>query len=139
MPSACHAGGLPRRCGRPPLAHVHPAPPVMLKHLPRLSRKPESELGESGPRHMPWENRPLRPAASNFARNWRHALPALAGAGAALIVGAATLPTAEAKSPGTRYCFHGLCHRVGTLAQTDTLVGWRGYLLASYYDSCRLD
>lgn len=25
------------------------------------------------------------------------------------------------------------------LAQTDTLVGWRGYLLASYYDSCRLD
>ena len=30
-------------------------------------------------------------------------------------------------------------HRVGTLAQTDTLVGWRGYVLASYYDSCYLD
>ncbi len=56
-----------------------------------------------------------------------------------LIVGASAVPTADAKSPGTRYCFHGLCHRVGTLAQTDTLVGWRGYLLASYYDSCRLD
>ena len=55
------------------------------------------------------------------------------------IVGAAAVPTADAKSPGTRYCFHGYCHRVGTLAQTDTLVGWRGYVLASYYDSCHLD
>ena len=43
------------------------------------------------------------------------------------------------KSPGTRYCFHSYCHRVGTLAQTDTLVGWRGYVLASYYDSCHPD
>ena len=49
------------------------------------------------------------------------------------------MPTANAKSPGTRYCFHGYCHRVGTLAQTDTLVGWRGYVLASYYDSCHRD
>ena len=56
-----------------------------------------------------------------------------------LIVGAATAPTADAKSPGARYCFHGYCHRVGTLAQTATLVGWRGYVLASYYDSCYLD
>jgi rare lipoprotein A len=46
---------------------------------------------------------------------------------------------ANAKSPGTRYCFHGYCHRVGTLAQTDTLVGWRGYVVASYYDSCHRD
>ena len=64
---------------------------------------------------------------------------ALVGVAATLIVGAAAVPTAEAKSPGTRYCFHGYCHRVGTLAQTDTLVGWRGYVLASYYDSCHLD
>ena len=49
------------------------------------------------------------------------------------------MPTADAKSPGTRYCFHGLCYRVGTLAQTDTLVGWRGYVRASYYDSCQHD
>jgi rare lipoprotein A len=66
-------------------------------------------------------------------------LPALLGAGAALIVGAAAVPTAQAKSPGARYCFHGYCHRVGSLAQTDTLVGWRGYVLASYYDSCHRD
>ncbi|MGE3229359.1 MAG: RlpA-like double-psi beta-barrel domain-containing protein [Hyphomicrobium sp.] len=83
--------------------------------------------------------RPLRAAASDFATRWRLGLPALAGVGAALVVGVAAVPTADAKSPGSRYCFNGYCHRVGTLAQTDTLVGWRGYLLASYYDSCHLD
>jgi len=88
---------------------------------------------------MPREKRSLRRAASGLVTRRRLALPALVGAAAALIVGAGTVPTADAKSPGTRYCFNGLCHRVGTLAQTDTLVGWRGYLLASYYDSCRLD
>ena len=85
------------------------------------------------------DNRPLRSGALGFALAWRFALPTLVGAGASLIVGAAAVPTADAKSPGTRYCFHGYCHRVGTLAQTDTLVGWRGYVLASYYDSCHLD
>jgi rare lipoprotein A len=83
-------------------------------------------------RHMPREKR-----LSCFATGWRLALPALVGA--ALAVGAAAVPTADAKSPGARYCFHGFCHRVGTLSQTDTLVGWRGYVLASYYDSCALD
>lgn len=83
--------------------------------------------------------RPLHAAASGFATGWRLALRALLGAAATLVVSATAVPTADAKSPGTRYCFHGLCHRVGTLAQTDTLVGWRGYLVASYYDSCRLD
>ena len=77
----------------------------------------------------------LPAAASYFATGWRLALSACA----VLIVGGAAVPTAEAKSPGARYCFHGFCHRVGTLAQTDTLVGWRGYVLASYYDSCHLD
>jgi len=86
---------------------------------------------------MPRNKRPLPSAASDFATRWP--LSALLGVAATLIVAAAAAPTAEAKSPGSRYCFHGFCHRVGTLAQTDTLVGWRGYLLASYYDSCRLD
>jgi rare lipoprotein A len=84
---------------------------------------------------MPRQKRPQRAAASGL----RLALPALVGAAATLIVGMAAVPTADAKSPGTRYCFHGYCHRVGTLAQTDTVVGWRGYVLASYYDSCHLD
>ena len=88
---------------------------------------------------MPWKKRPLRATASGIAVGWRLALPALAGAAATLIVSTAAVPTADAKSPGTRYCFHGYCHRVGTLSQTDTLVGWRGYVLASYYDSCHRD
>jgi rare lipoprotein A len=66
-------------------------------------------------------------------------LPGLVGAAAALIVSVGLVPTANAKSPGSRYCFHGYCHRVGTLAQTDTLVGWRGFVVASYYDSCDRD
>jgi rare lipoprotein A len=85
------------------------------------------------------DNHSQRAGALGFALAWRLALPALISAGASLIVGAATVTTADAKSPGARYCFHGYCHRVGTLAQTDTLVGWRGYVLASYYDSCYLD
>jgi rare lipoprotein A len=79
--------------------------------------------------------RPLRSAAIYSPTAWQLALPALVGA-AAILTGATA---ADAKSPGTRYCFHGYCHRVGTLAQTDTLVGWRGYVLASYYDSCARD
>ncbi len=82
---------------------------------------------------------PLRAAASGIAADWLLALPALLGAAATLIVSAMAVPTADAKSPGSRYCFHGNCRRVGTLAQTDTLVGWRGYVLASYYDSCHRD
>lgn len=88
---------------------------------------------------MPREKRPLREGASYCATGWRLALPASVGAVATLIVSATAVPTADAKSPGSRYCFHGRCHRVGTLPQTDTLVGWRGYVLASYYDGCRLD
>jgi rare lipoprotein A len=88
---------------------------------------------------MQRKKRPQRAAASGIAGSWRLALPVLVGAAATLIISAMAAPTADAKSPGTRYCFHGYCHRVGTLAQTDTLVGWRGYLLASYYDSCHLD
>lgn len=68
---------------------------------------------------------------------------AAAWAGAAVLLGCVacvflSLPAA-AKTPGTRYCFGGWCHRVGTLAQTETLVGWRGYLVASYYDDCHRD
>ena len=82
-------------------------------------------------RHMPQRKR--KPWSSSV---WRHVLPALIGAAAALIVGATGV---NAKSPGARYCFNGYCYRVGTLPQTDTLVGWRGYLLASYYDNCHFD
>ncbi len=88
---------------------------------------------------MPRQKPPLLGAASVNAAGLRPALPFLAAAAAAFILSAAAVPTANAKSPGSRYCFHGYCHRVGTLSQTDTLVGWRGYVLASYYDSCHRD
>ena len=70
---------------------------------------------------------------------WQRVLPAGLAAAATVVIGALAISEANAKSPGTRYCFHGFCHRVGTLAQTGTLVGWRGYLLTSFYDSCRRD
>ncbi len=45
----------------------------------------------------------------------------------------------EAKSPGSVYCFKGVCHRVKTLAQTEELVGKKITLNASHYASCRHD
>jgi rare lipoprotein A len=88
---------------------------------------------------MPRKKPPLRFAASGLVVARRLALPGLLGAAATLMLSVAIPPKADAKSPGARYCFHGLCYRVGTLAQTDTLVGWRGYVRASYYDSCHRD
>jgi hypothetical protein len=44
---------------------------------------------------------------SGFAGRWR-----------VLIVGAAAVRLLMQSLPGTRYCFHGYCHRGGTLAQT---------------------
>lgn len=88
---------------------------------------------------MAWQKRARRAATRGTNTDGRLGLPALAGAAVALIASFAATPSADAKSPGSRYCFHGYCYRVGTLAQTDTLVGWRGYVLASYYDSCHRD
>jgi rare lipoprotein A len=88
---------------------------------------------------MPRETLPLLATASLSITVWQRALPLLTAGTAILVVCAADVPTADAKSPGSRYCFHGYCHRVGSLAQTDTLVGWRGYVQASYYDSCHRD
>jgi peptidoglycan lytic transglycosylase len=88
---------------------------------------------------VPGKKRPLRAAVSGIVAGWRLAPRASVAAVATFVACVAIVPTADAKSPGTRYCFHGLCYRVGTLAQTDTLVGWRGYIMASYYDSCHRD
>lgn len=46
---------------------------------------------------------------------------------------------AEAKTPGSTYCFHGTCHRVKTLAETRALVGVDQTLYASHYDDCKND
>lgn len=49
------------------------------------------------------------------------------------------VPGAEAKSPGAKYCFHGVCHRVMTLAETRAAVGKVVHAVTSFYDDCRRD
>ena len=51
----------------------------------------------------------------------------------------ATSTVAEAKTPGKTYCFLGKCHRVRTLAETQSLVGARTVVKASHYDDPRRD
>jgi len=48
-------------------------------------------------------------------------------------------PFAEAKTPGSTYCFYGKCHRVKSIAETENLVGSETTLAASFYDSCKND
>ena len=45
----------------------------------------------------------------------------------------------EAKAPGARYCFVGVCHRVMTLAETRAAVGRPTMAVTSFYDDCRRD
>ena len=59
----------------------------------------------------------------------------LAAAGASLTV----LPTAQAKTPGHEYCFHGTCHRVKSLDETRRLIGVTTAMKASFYDSSAHD
>lgn len=54
---------------------------------------------------------------------------------------AASLPTAEAeaKTPGSTYCFNGTCHRVRSLAETRAMIGRTEHLSTSFYDDCKRD
>lgn len=45
----------------------------------------------------------------------------------------------DAKAPGARYCFVGVCHRVMTLAETRAVVGRPTMAVTSFYDDCRRD
>lgn len=46
---------------------------------------------------------------------------------------------AEAKTPGSTYCFYGVCHRVKSIAETQALVGKEEALQTSFYDDCKKD
>lgn len=46
---------------------------------------------------------------------------------------------ADAKGPGHTYCFFNTCHRVKTIAETQSLVGQDLTLVASFYDACGRD
>ena len=45
----------------------------------------------------------------------------------------------SAKTPGKTYCINGVCHRVKTIAEMETLVGHEEVVVASYYDDCKVD
>lgn len=47
--------------------------------------------------------------------------------------------TAQAKTPGSTYCFYRKCHRVKTLRETRALIGKPIALFASHYDYCGRD
>jgi rare lipoprotein A len=56
-----------------------------------------------------------------------------------LVAGWDASAPAEAKTPGSTYCFLSVCHRVKTLQEIQELVGKREQLRTSYYDSCSRD
>jgi len=64
-----------------------------------------------------------------------HGLATVAG----LLLALAVPEVAEAKRPGQRHCYGGICHRVLTIAETEARVGKLHRLMASHYDDCRRD
>lgn len=63
----------------------------------------------------------------------------IAAASALVVLGPVAAVTAEAKTPGSTYCFYRTCHRVKTIAETEALVGTKEVLEASHYDDCKRD
>ena len=60
----------------------------------------------------------------------------LAMIGLAAIGGGLVAPgVAEAKIPGTVHCYNDICHRIRTVAETETRVGVIEPVVASFYDS----
>jgi rare lipoprotein A len=61
----------------------------------------------------------------------------------ALVAGSMSLTAlaegALAKAPGATYCYNGICHRVKTIAEMQSLVGFEEVVTASYYDDCKVD
>lgn len=61
------------------------------------------------------------------------------GAIAVMALTVKTTTPAEAKTPGSTYCYFGVCHRVKTIEETRALVGREQSIVASHYDDCRRD
>jgi len=74
----------------------------------------------------------------------RQRLFGLASLGGGLLLGAGVVlgiaaTAAEAKTPGSTYCFYKKCHRVKTLSETQELVGKDITLATSNYEDCSKD
>jgi rare lipoprotein A (peptidoglycan hydrolase) len=63
-------------------------------------------------------------------------LSATALVSTSMILGASS---SEAKTPGSTYCFNGICHRVLSIPEMVAIVGQDQMFQASYYDDCRRD
>lgn len=72
-------------------------------------------------------------------RCWTLSLIALVGTGVAGFTTISLSSVAEAKTPGSTYCYYGTCHRVKTISETTQLVGTREIVQASFYDDCKND
>lgn len=66
-------------------------------------------------------------------------LAMLVGAGIAGVSAFLFDTAAEAKTPGSTYCYYGTCHRVKTIAETEGMVGTKEVVQASFYDDCKKD
>lgn len=66
-------------------------------------------------------------------------LVALVSTGFAGLASLSFPTSAEAKTPGSTYCYYGTCHRVKTISETSNLVGSRELVQASFYDDCKND
>lgn len=75
------------------------------------------------------------------SKSWRSLAlsKAMAIMSAAVAVVAVATSAAEAKTPGKTYCFNGICHRVNTLQQMDSLIGKDVTFKTSFYDDCKRD
>lgn len=75
----------------------------------------------------------LKPRAYGLIFTW-----ALLSLGAASVSALAT-SGAEAKTPGSTYCYYKKCHRVKSLSETQAVVGHTVKLPTSHYNDCRKD
>lgn len=82
---------------------------------------------------------PQRSAARPHARSWQVISWQVLACCGLLILPFSAASDATAKTPGKKYCFNGKCHRVLTLAETQSRVGRRQSLIASFYSDCKVD
>ncbi len=81
----------------------------------------------------------ISPIKSSLARRPYRFTAALFNALTVLLLSTFAIAEAQAKRPGSTYCFVGKCHRVKTLQETRSLVGKSVPLVASHYSDCRKD
>ena len=60
-------------------------------------------------------------------------------AGLASVLAPFAASVVEAKTPGSKYCYNGVCHRVKTLAETESSIGASVDVVASFYDDAKRD